>query len=67
MEVEGMSDMEAHALLAKSGPIAHLAIVKNAFLWRGNWQADFMNYLVSAISYGLLCNEMTTVNISCKS
>lgn len=30
-----MSDMEALALLAKSGPSVTLEIVKNAFLWRG--------------------------------
>jgi len=34
VEVDGMSDMEAHALLAKCEQCVELEIVKGAFLWR---------------------------------
>ena len=37
VEVEGMSDMEAHALLAKSGPCVLLEIVKHSCLWQGKF------------------------------
>ena len=33
-QVEGMTDMEALALLAKAGPTVLLEVVKHAFLWR---------------------------------
>ena len=47
-QVEGMTDMEALALLAKAGPTVLLEVVKHAFLWRGMWSFSWYLFRIYA-------------------
>ena len=60
VEVDGMSDMEAHALLAKCEQCVELEIVKGAFLWRGKSlvHLDCMTHFADILSHlPLTCHE----------
>ena len=59
MEVDGMSDIEAHALLAKCEQCVELEIVKGAFLWRGKspFHLHSMTHLADVFSHVLLSSH----------